>query len=67
MSQECKDKVKEIFDLFDVDGSKRIDKEEAVKHWKNGFSKISAMEFFNTVDVNKDGEVEWEEFIQFWE
>ena len=59
--------MKEIFDLFDVDGSKRIDKEEAVKHWKNGFSKISAMEFFNTVDVNKDGEVEWEEFIQFWE
>ena len=44
-----------------------IDKQEAVNHWKSGFSKISAMEFFNTVDVNKDGQIEWKEFLEFWQ
>ena len=37
-----------------------------MNHWKGAFGKISAKEFFNTVDVNNDGEVSLEEFIQFW-
>ena len=40
---------------------------EAVNHWKTGFSKISAKEFFNQVDVNKDGAIEFNEFLAFWE
>ena len=43
-----------------------IDKQEAVKHWKGGFAKISAMEFFNQVDVNHDGMIEFNEFLTFW-
>ena len=57
----------EVFGIFDVDGSKEIDKEEALKHWKSAFGKISAKEFFNTVDVNGDGVISFEEFLGFWE
>ena len=42
---------------FDKDDSKTIEKEEALNHWKQGFGKISAMEFFNTVDYNNDGQI----------
>ena len=28
---------------------------------------MSAMEFFNSVDVNDDGQIEYEEFKTFWE
>ena len=55
-----------MFGIFDVDGSHAIDKNEAVNHWKGAFGKISAKEFFDTVDVNNDGEISLEEFITFW-
>ena len=48
----------DVFSIFDKDGSKTIDKDEAVKHWANVFfGKISAQEFFNTVDYNHDGQI----------
>ncbi len=59
-------KVNEVFGIFDIDGSHSIDKNEAVNHWKSAFGKISAKEFFNAVDVNKDGQISLEEFQQFW-
>ena len=31
------------------------------------FGKISANEFFNTVDFNHDGKIEFDEFVEFWE
>jgi len=42
---------------MDSDGSNAIDKEEAIKHFtmKKSFAKVSALEFFNIVDVNHDG------------
>ena len=55
-----------MFAIFDIDGSQAIDKAEAVNHWKGAFGKISANEFFNTVDVNNDGEISLEEFLTFW-
>ena len=59
-------KVEKVFGIFDVDGSQAIDKNEAVNHWKGAFGKISAKEFFDTVDVNNDGEISLEEFKTFW-
>ncbi len=38
-----------------------------MKHWKSAFGKISAREFFNTVDVNNDGVISKDEFCGFWE
>ena len=67
MSPPLEAKVNEVFAIFDIDGSKKIDKAEALKHWKTGFAKISATEFFNQVDVNKDGTIELAEFLTFWE
>ena len=66
LSEELLLKVRETFKIFDIDGSKSIDKEEAVKHWKTKFGKLSAKEFFNQVDVNNDGEISEVEFIEFW-
>ncbi len=60
-------KVQEAFDSFDVDRSKSIDKEEAIKHWSKGFGKISANEFFHAVDLNKDGKINFEEFSKYWQ
>lgn len=58
----------DVFKIFDKDGNKCIDRSEAQKHWAQvKFGKISANEFFNTVDYNNDGEIQLEEFIQFWE
>ena len=66
LSPELLQKVKDTFKVFDVDGSKSIDKEEAIKHWKSKFGKLSAKEFFDQVDVNNDGEISEAEFIEFW-
>ena len=62
LSPECMAKVNEVFDIFDVDQSHAIDKNEALNHWKRGFGRLSANEFFNQVDVNGDGEITKEEF-----
>ena len=54
------------FKIFDVDDSKEIDREEALKHWKSSFGKLSAKEFFNQVDFDGDGQITQDEFIKFW-
>ena len=66
LSEELEKKVKEVFDNFDIDHSAVIDKNEALKHFKGGFAKISAKELFNTVDVNHDGTISAEEWMTFW-
>jgi len=37
----------DTFKIFDEDGSKEIDREEALKHWKTNFGKLSAKNFFD--------------------
>ena len=66
LSPELQAKVVKTFALFDVDGSKEIDKEEALNHWKNKFAKLSAQEFFNQVDADDNGMIDEGEFIRFW-
>ena len=50
-------RVLETFKIFDVDDSKNIDKQEAIKHWKTNYGKLSAKEFFNQVDFDDNGEI----------
>jgi len=60
--------VEDVFKIFDKDGNKSIDRAEAQKHWKEvNFGKLSANEFFNTVDFNGDGQIQFDEFVEFWE
>ena len=66
LTEEAMALIKSIFDEIDVDGSLSIDREEAIKYWGQNFAKINAKEFFNNVDVNNDGEVEYHEWIDFW-
>ena len=43
--------------------------QEAIKHWKkdeHSFAKVSAKEFFKAVDMDGNGEIEFEEFSLFW-
>ena len=57
LSPELKNKIDEIFKMFDKDSSGTIEKQEAINHWNKGFGKISAQEFFNAVDYNNDGTI----------
>lgn len=60
--------MQEVFQIFDKDGNKTIDRTEAQKHWAQvRFGKVSANEFFNTVDFNGDGQIQFDEFVEFWE
>mmetsp|Transcript_32321 Transcript_32321/g.47531 ORF Transcript_32321/g.47531 Transcript_32321/m.47531 type:complete len:134 (-) Transcript_32321:282-683(-) len=61
------EKAEEVFRIFDADGSLAISKTESLEHWKGAFAKLSAKEFFNTVDVNNDGSITMDEWMKFWE
>ena len=50
-------RVLETFKIFDVDDSNNIDKQEAIKHWKTNYGKLSEKEFFNQVDFDDNGEI----------
>ena len=67
LSPEAIANVKLAFDSFDIDHSDAIDITECLKHWKGGFGKISAREFLKTVDMDGNGEIEYDEFERFWQ
>lgn len=66
LSKNAIAKVQDAFDSFDIDHSDAIDMTECLKHWKGGFGKISAREFLKTVDMDGNGEIEFDEFLRFW-
>ena len=50
-----------------MDHSNTIEKKEALQFWKDKFAKLQAEALFNSVDVNNDGFIQLEEWVQFWE
>ena len=66
LSEDLKLLVIDTFKVFDKDGSKEIDLEEALGHWKNNFARLSAKEFFQQVDFDGNGKISEDEFMQFW-
>ena len=61
-------KCKETFDCFDkeVQEDGKISRDEAINHWSGKFGKLSAKEFFDQLDVNKDGDIDYDEFVKFF-
>ena len=66
MSDQTVKNIEETFRCFDLNDDHEINKEEAVKHWQGNFGKLSAIEFFNSVDANHDNKISYDEFLAFW-
>ena len=60
------EKVDQLFKLIDADDSKTIDREETLKFWSSNFAKINSTVLFDQVDTNGDGEIQYDEWIDFW-
>ena len=39
------EKVRKLFSMIDVDGSKTIDREETLRFWSKNFAKINSLEY----------------------
>lgn len=66
LSQQCWDKLEELFRKMDPDGSNAVSKDEARLFFKGAFGKISADAMFNEVDVDASGAIDADEFVHFW-
>eukprot|EP00343_Euplotes_focardii_P002412 CAMPEP_0205807164 /NCGR_PEP_ID=MMETSP0205-20121125/10863_1 /ASSEMBLY_ACC=CAM_ASM_000278 /TAXON_ID=36767 /ORGANISM="Euplotes focardii, Strain TN1" /LENGTH=86 /DNA_ID=CAMNT_0053081059 /DNA_START=101 /DNA_END=362 /DNA_ORIENTATION=+ len=44
-----------------------IDREEAIAYWGKTYAKINAKELFNSVDFYNDGEISYDEWVDFWQ
>ena len=66
MPEKLEEKVRKLFSLIDVDGSKTIDREETLRFWSKGFAKINSTVLFEQVDKNNDGTIQLEEWLEFW-
>ena len=66
MPSRLEEKVRKLFSMIDIDNSKAIDREETLKFWSKGFSKINSKVLFDQVDKNNDGSIQLEEWLEFW-
>ena len=58
MPSHLKQKVLQLFQLIDTDGSKTIDREETLRFWSKNFPKLNSNELFDQVDKNNDGSIQ---------
>lgn len=59
-------KVKELFYKIDKDRSNTIERAEAKEYWKKNFSQVNTIALFDQVDVDGNGRIEIDEWIQHW-
>ena len=57
------EKLKDAFKLFDSDGSGKISKSEIATILKDEHDSAEIDKIFNKYDLNKDGEIDFEEFL----
>ena len=51
---------------MDTDGSREIDRKEALSYWKGKFAAINAEAMFSCVDRNNDESIQMDEWLLFW-
>jgi Ca2+-binding EF-hand superfamily protein len=66
LPEGLKEKCLNLFKLIDSDRSSTIDKEETLKYWETNFPKLNSFEIFENVDLNGDGLIQINEWIEFW-
>ena len=66
MPSHLKQKVLQLSQLIDTDGSKTIDREETLRFWSKNFPKLNSNELFDQVDKNNDGSIQLDEWLEFW-
>ena len=66
MSKECQGEVLKTFAIFDKDGSKEIDKNEALNHWDSKFGKFSDKKLLDQVDIDGDRNISEDQLRRFW-
>ena len=52
---------------MDTDGSREIDRKEALSYWKGKFASINADAMFSCVDRNNDESIQLDEWLNFWQ
>ena len=79
LSAKLNERLSSIFRQIDVDDSKTIDREETLKFWfasmllhsptyrKSNFAKINTKALFDAVDIDKNGAIEYQEWMAFWQ
>lgn len=67
LSQSNKDLASNIFRAMDINGDSQISIQEAKNWWKNRFANVNARSFFETVDQDGNKEINFDEWICFWE
>lgn len=66
MPPNLEKKAIELFYKIDKDRSNTIEKAEAKEYWKKNFSQVNTIALFDQVDVNGDGFIQLDEWIQHW-
>lgn len=66
LSAQTWKKCEELFEKMDTDHTLEITRDKAAKHFKGAFSRVSADEMFNQVDVAQRGVIRAKDFMAFW-
>ena len=67
LSKECKDIANEVYDSFKRNKEDLVNEENFVNHWQGLQARISATEFFASIDHENSGAISRHHFIAFWE
>jgi len=66
LSVEVKNEIEKVFKELDLDGNGSLTIEECFAYWKN-FPMTSTSNMISQLDANNDGEVSYDEWLNFWE